>query len=139
MNPPLNRVFVYGTLHPEHPQFNRGLVLEDLRPLSWYYATAVGTRQKSLYAWDLVWFHEDGTKFPGAVLVLRSVRDLALLDRYEGFHEGHDDSLFIRKLITVTKQDGSTETAWGYEWGNTQEQERERLERYARYADHLGA
>lgn len=124
--PVIDRVFVYGTLHPENPLFNWRLVEHELGVTEWHPAEAKGTRVAVGGPWDYVWFHEDGDPIQGAVLVIgTSENALHRLDRYEGYHPQHKGSLFIRKEITLA--DGTK--AWGYEWGETQDEYRAKRER----------
>lgn len=113
----IQRVFVYGTLNPEHPNYNEWFV-EDIfhGPPDFYRCTTKGTRLPSRMPWDLVWFHDDGHDIAGVCLLLDDPeRQIRTLDGYEGYREGGKDNLFIRKEITL--DDGNK--AWGYEWGKS--------------------
>lgn len=122
----INRVFVYGTLHPDSPQFNDYLVEQELGITEWHRAETKGTRVPSGGPWDYVWFHEDGDPIQGAVLVIGTTEAvLNRLDRYEGYDPSYARSHFVRKEITLS--DGTK--AWGYEWGQTQDEYRADEER----------
>lgn len=116
----IEQVFVYGTLNPYNPQFNGWLVQEELGITEWRKALTKGTRVPSYLPWDYVWFHEDDEDIEGAVLIIgTSEAVLARLDRYEAYDPERDDSLFIRKAITL----GDGSKAWAYEWGRPKEKE----------------
>lgn len=116
----IDRVFVYGTLNPNHPDFNRYIVERAFGCVPDYYeAVTKGTRLPSRMPWDFVWFHDDGDNIEGVVLVFTGVGwELQVLDAYEGYSEKRRQNNFHRKEITLL--DGTK--AWGYEWGMTQEE-----------------
>jgi gamma-glutamylcyclotransferase (GGCT)/AIG2-like uncharacterized protein YtfP len=131
MSGTLYPVFVYGTLHPEHENYNQWLVEDELGIHEWHKATTKGTRLPAGYPWDLVWFGDSEDTFEGAILVLTTEQQLRRLDRYEGFRaDDPEHSMFLRKQIEVTLDDGQVLQAWGYQWGRTKDEELPRVERF---------
>jgi gamma-glutamylcyclotransferase (GGCT)/AIG2-like uncharacterized protein YtfP len=109
-----HKLFVYGTLHPDTAPPE---VRKDVRK---FRLEGKGTMRGKLL---------DLGEYPGVLLQKRGSnhvsghifsipRDpelLRRLDRYEEyFPDAPDRSLFLRKLVNVTRDDGTTERCWVY-------------------------
>ncbi len=109
-----DKLFIYGTLHPDHAPREIYDVVKTLRHLG------KGTIRGKLY---------DLGEYPGAVLEKGTTErvqgavfelpddpgTLASLDQYEDFLPGHpENSLFVRSKTTVTLADGSQKRCWVY-------------------------
>ncbi|MES2390019.1 MAG: gamma-glutamylcyclotransferase family protein, partial [Acidobacteriota bacterium] len=113
----LSLLFVYGTLHPDRaPRELADLVarFELLSP-----ATVHGRLYDfGRYPALIVLSHDDPTATVVPGYLFRIPTDPATftrLDDYEGFHPTDPAaSLFLRREITVTLPDGTSQTAWAY-------------------------
>lgn len=110
-----NRIFVYGSLrkafgHPKH-----SLLAENGRLLG------IGYCQANLY--KIEWYpgvvlsDDPADRVTGEVYVVHDNLEtvLAALDQYEGYSpDSPDSSLYIRRIVPVMLEDGTTTEAWIY-------------------------
>lgn len=108
-----NRLFVYGTLHP-----NR--VPRELSALvSRFHSLGKGSVRGHLYDFGRypgVILDDNGSSISGEVFLLPPDTDIfQRLDDYEGYlPEDPDRSLFLRQEVTVAMENGSPLPAWIY-------------------------
>jgi gamma-glutamylcyclotransferase (GGCT)/AIG2-like uncharacterized protein YtfP len=109
-----HKLFVYGTLHPDTAP------PEVRKDVSRFRLEGKGTMRGKLL---------DLGDYPGVLLQKRGKEEVSghifsippdpellnRLDRYEEyFADSPDSSLFLRKLVNVKRDDGSTERCWVY-------------------------
>ncbi len=107
------RLFIYGTLHPERAPAE---IAAAARRLRWLGAGTIRGRRYELGSYPGVVLSVDGTEtVRGAVFEVPDAETMARLDVYEDFRVADPDgSLFLRTKAVVTFDDGSADTCWVY-------------------------
>jgi gamma-glutamylcyclotransferase (GGCT)/AIG2-like uncharacterized protein YtfP len=110
-----DRLFVYGTLHPDRAPAEIADVVGSLRPLG---EGTIKARRFDLGQYPgIVTDDKDRTKILGHVFALPENKDQALaeLDQYEEYDpKDKVNSLFRRKRMMVTLADGKRGACWVY-------------------------
>lgn len=107
------RLFVYGTLRPDHAPSEIADAVKTLQPVG---PGTIRGRLYNLGSYPGVILDEKANEeVHGEVFVVPHHGTLARLDAYEEFHP-HDpeSSLFKRQKTTVTLGNGSSELCWVY-------------------------
>jgi gamma-glutamylcyclotransferase (GGCT)/AIG2-like uncharacterized protein YtfP len=107
----IRKLFVYGSLHTASNPFYR-LLMKNSRKIG------EGTVQGNLYflgRYPGAVITKDGNKIYGSVYLLNDLQLFDELDKYEEYNPlNPQGSLFIRKTVTVTGEDGKKHRAWIY-------------------------
>ncbi len=107
----IRKLFVYGSLHTASNPFHR-LLKQKAKKIG------EGTAAGSLYfigRYPGAVMSKDGKKIYGTIFLLEDINLLEELDKYEEYNPLQPEhSLFIRKAVTVTGEDGKNHRAWIY-------------------------
>ncbi|MDQ2835669.1 MAG: gamma-glutamylcyclotransferase [Acidobacteriota bacterium] len=109
-----HKLFVYGTLHPDTAPEE---VREEVRRFQLVGKGTVKGKLLDLGSYPGVLLKSRGTEeVPGHIFAIPQEPELLdRLDRYEEYSADFpDSSLFLRKLVKVKREDGSTERCWVY-------------------------
>jgi gamma-glutamylcyclotransferase (GGCT)/AIG2-like uncharacterized protein YtfP len=108
-----DRLFVYGTLRPDHAPSEIADAVRGLKPIG---SGKIHGKLYHLGAYPGVILDDRATEtVEGEVFALPDAETLARLDEYEEYHpQEPEKSLFKRLKTTVTLQNGSRETCWVY-------------------------
>jgi gamma-glutamylcyclotransferase (GGCT)/AIG2-like uncharacterized protein YtfP len=115
-----SRFFAYGTLRQGHAPVEIASSVERLSPLGRGVARG---RCIDLGAYPGAIFDDTGDEIEGEVYDVPNDSIWAELDAYEGFEpENPAASLFIRKLLTVRRIDGTGDVlCWAYEYNGAED------------------
>lgn len=107
-----DRLFVYGTLRPDHAPSEIADAVRNLTPIG---PGRIHGKLYQLGEYPGVVLDDRAGTVEGEVFALPDAETLARLDEYEEYHP-HDPekSLFKRLKTTVTLQNGSRESCWVY-------------------------
>ena len=108
------RLFVYGTIHPDRAPAEIKAVVKKLVPIG--QGTISGTLQHDLGPYPALTLNGKKTqRVRGAVFALPDAETLRRLDRYEEYLPADpENSLFIRSKRLVTFDDGTRRFCWVY-------------------------
>jgi gamma-glutamylcyclotransferase (GGCT)/AIG2-like uncharacterized protein YtfP len=110
----LDRLFIYGTLHPDRAPQQISAAARQLIP------AGRGTIRARIYdfgEYPGVILDDSASPIPGEIFIVPDTRTLALLDGYEDFRPGDPAaSLFLRTQAVVTLDEGSQLECWVYVW-----------------------
>ncbi|MFC6645811.1 gamma-glutamylcyclotransferase [Granulicella cerasi] len=110
----LDLIFVYGTLHPDRAPAEMRDIVEQLVPAG---RATLRARIYRFQHYPALILDAKAEAVEGALFRVPNDALFAALDEYEGFMpDAHDNSLFIRKQVTVLLTSGQPEQAWVYEY-----------------------
>ena len=112
MHDDVELLFVYGTLKPG--ERNHPPVAEHVRAIQ--PATIRGILIDRGRSPGLI----EGQGIVQGVLLTITSAGLAIADEIEAYHPDRTDSLYIRRPVTATLDDGSTTPCWTYYFGDPQ-------------------
>jgi len=106
------RLFIYGTLHPDRAPREIASVASRLTPVG---RAKIHARLLNLGEYPGIVLDANAASIPGELFIVPDGATLAALDAYEGYWP--DDpagSLFLRTKAVVTLDDGSEIPCWVY-------------------------
>ena len=109
------RLFVYGTLHPDRAPAEIAQVVRGMEPLG---EGVIRGRMHRFREYPAVKIDsKNGSRIKGEVFTLPNPGVLEKLDAYEEFYPAKlAESLFLRKQVKVRLQDGTRVDCWVYEY-----------------------
>lgn len=109
------KLFVYGTLHPDRAPAEIAQVVRGMEPIG---AGTIRGRMHRFSEYPAVKIDsKNGSRIRGQVFEVPSAGALHKLDEYEEFYPARlDESLFRRKQVKVRLEDGSKVDCWIYEY-----------------------
>ncbi len=107
----IRKLFVYGSLHTASNPFHR-LLKQKAKKIG------EGAASGSLYfigRYPGAVMSKDGKKIYGTIFLIEDIQVFKELDKYEEYNPLHPEhSLFIRKAVIVTDEQGKKHRAWIY-------------------------
>ena len=109
------KLFVYGTLHPDHAPDEIAHVVRRFRTLG---SGTIRARTHRFHDFPAIKIDQkNGSRIMGEVFEVPSMVSLKELDEYEEYYPSElDKSLFQRKQVKVRLQDGTSTECWVYEY-----------------------
>ena len=111
----MDKLFVYGTLHPDRAPAEIADVVRQLKPLG---AGTIRAARHQFRDYPAIRMNsKNATKVAGHVFGLADSSDLKDMDEYEGYYpEALSRSLFIRTTVNVRLESGEVVKCWVYEY-----------------------